>query len=518
MDRDSYKSLAEAYQTMYEAPGAGAVLGGAGRVLTNPQVIKQGGKVGGSLALQKLQNWPEYRQYRDDGLSEEEAAAKVASRLGLNVTGSILGSALGSTVGPAGGIGGGVVGGPALVALVDAIDNEKTQKQKQQQAGIVWDDKSGKYVVKAENLTQDRRESDEAFAERKKSGQAMADELNNVKGGPKPPTWLEYERRREKERAKEATDKERIKDRGEDAGSLGKSKDAAKVPNYTVGGIEYDGNTGRPINPPATAPQGQGSVDSDTPNDQGNQTLDDIINEPYSADQNIPDNKPGDVLGPDGKPLKPSTQKPEDSNNQAQQGATGSAVATANLTPMQQWAKNFPELAKRVKPGQAGYDEINSMNKPQPAQQQQSQAQPQRQRSGGLMGKLNDYQREHGYGNDTPTSSSRTPSNNTPTSSSTPSSDNDPVARRVNNAIDTVRNNSSRALGATRRGIDTVRNSRAAAAAKDAAGTVGNAVKDTAVDAARSQTGRTLIDQSRKAAGAINRGVRDALKPANQDD
>ncbi len=30
------------------------------------------------------------------------------------------------------------------------------------------------------------------------------------------------------------------------------------------------------------------------------------------------------------------------------------------LTPMQQWAKNFPEMAKKVKPGQSGYEEIQA--------------------------------------------------------------------------------------------------------------------------------------------------------------
>ena len=37
----------------------------------------------------------------------------------------------------------------------------------------------------------------------------------------------------------------------------------------------------------------------------------------------------------------------------------------AGLTPMQQWAKRFPALAAKVKPGQAGYDEIQKMNSPQ---------------------------------------------------------------------------------------------------------------------------------------------------------
>jgi hypothetical protein len=40
---------------------------------------------------------------------------------------------------------------------------------------------------------------------------------------------------------------------------------------------------------------------------------------------------------------------------------------SAGLTPMQQWAKNFPELAKKVKPGQAGYDEINKTSSTEPS-------------------------------------------------------------------------------------------------------------------------------------------------------
>ena len=37
---------------------------------------------------------------------------------------------------------------------------------------------------------------------------------------------------------------------------------------------------------------------------------------------------------------------------------------SAGLTPMQQWAKKFPKLAAKVKPGQAGYDDIQKMNSP----------------------------------------------------------------------------------------------------------------------------------------------------------
>lgn len=40
---------------------------------------------------------------------------------------------------------------------------------------------------------------------------------------------------------------------------------------------------------------------------------------------------------------------------------------SGKLTPMQQWAKKFPQLAKKVKPGQSGYDEIQSYLNPSPS-------------------------------------------------------------------------------------------------------------------------------------------------------
>lgn len=39
-------------------------------------------------------------------------------------------------------------------------------------------------------------------------------------------------------------------------------------------------------------------------------------------------------------------------------------ITPKTLTPMQQWAKNFPQLAKKVKPGQSGYDEIQAVINP----------------------------------------------------------------------------------------------------------------------------------------------------------
>ena len=44
--------------------------------------------------------------------------------------------------------------------------------------------------------------------------------------------------------------------------------------------------------------------------------------------------------------------------------ATKYTKNSAGDTPMQQWAKNFPKLAAKVKPGKAGYKEIRSVSNP----------------------------------------------------------------------------------------------------------------------------------------------------------
>lgn len=44
--------------------------------------------------------------------------------------------------------------------------------------------------------------------------------------------------------------------------------------------------------------------------------------------------------------------------------ATKYTKNSAGLTPMQQWAKNFPKLAAKVKPGKAGYEEIKAVSNP----------------------------------------------------------------------------------------------------------------------------------------------------------
>lgn len=59
-------------------------------------------------------------------------------------------------------------------------------------------------------------------------------------------------------------------------------------------------------------------------------------------------------------PVKPASRFTQRSTNQKTQPTKPQAVEDKSLTPMQQWAKNFPDLAKKVKPGQSGYQEIQA--------------------------------------------------------------------------------------------------------------------------------------------------------------
>ena len=60
-------------------------------------------------------------------------------------------------------------------------------------------------------------------------------------------------------------------------------------------------------------------------------------------------------------PVAPKPRTNKDGSNVTTKGKNN-----AGLTPMQQWAKNFPDMAKKVKPGQSGYGEIQALNKPKP--------------------------------------------------------------------------------------------------------------------------------------------------------
>lgn len=72
---------------------------------------------------------------------------------------------------------------------------------------------------------------------------------------------------------------------------------------------------------------------------------------------------------PSTTPSDPSktSAEPSTTATKASEAPTAKAKPEASKapTPMQQWAKNFPKLAAKVKPGQSGYDEINN-KKPTP--------------------------------------------------------------------------------------------------------------------------------------------------------
>lgn len=59
---------------------------------------------------------------------------------------------------------------------------------------------------------------------------------------------------------------------------------------------------------------------------------------------------------------KPQSKKPQANTIEK----TTTTVVDPNLTPMQQWAKLYPELAKKVKPGQSGYAEIQTVLQQKP--------------------------------------------------------------------------------------------------------------------------------------------------------
>lgn len=101
-------------------------------------------------------------------------------------------------------------------------------------------------------------------------------------------------------------------------------------------------------------------VPFDTPATRGNKNLTGRrMGEAMSAgfkfsqggDLNTTGNVPNDALMLSG-------EKPDTKTESAKLIAP--KAAGSNLTPMQQWAKNFPDLARKVKPGQSGYDEIQS--------------------------------------------------------------------------------------------------------------------------------------------------------------
>lgn len=503
MDRDYYRSLTEAYQSIYEAPGAG-VIGG--------QVLRQGGKIGGSLASQKALGWPEYVKYRDQGLSDKDARIKVGEMLGINVAGSLAGGLAGSALGPKGSLAGGVLGGPAATAMYDAFNKSYTDKQLNQRQGIVWDDKSGKYVFKPENLTYGETESPEDWEKRNKEGDKRAKELNAVEGGPQAPEWLGWERKREKERAKEAANKERALSDGEGASGTRGASQTRTTPGsktYTVSGIEYDRATGRPVTPPPSFSRNPPTSETETETEtqtttpQGTETtssLDDTINAPYTADQNLPDNKTGDVVKPEGGNVGSQAQQKPD--------ITRVGKNSAGLTPFQQWAQKFPHLAKKVKPGQAGYDEINKM----PSQKDQQASTVGKAASQLKAPKFDTKTTPAVSGLKKPQSFDQNKAQNNTSTAYDPGNtlgqdwDDEPLSpltRKNDNQPSLYDRAMDKMKGAA--------NSNVGQRAQQATQTAIDATKKAARKAAGSQAVRTVTDQAKKGASRLNNAVRNRL-------
>ena len=70
------------------------------------------------------------------------------------------------------------------------------------------------------------------------------------------------------------------------------------------------------------------------------------------------DMQAGKVYGDAGQPKAPKLPAPKASAPKKTAPKTPAATSTKKLTPMQQWAKANPGLAKKVKKGQSGYKEL----------------------------------------------------------------------------------------------------------------------------------------------------------------
>ena len=277
---------------------------------------------------------------------------------------------------------------------------------------------------------------------------------------------------------------------------------------------------------------------------QGNSELDDIINEPYTADQNIPPNKPGDVIKPE------DVKKPEDKEGKPEQKPEDKEGGK-NLTPMQQWAQNYPALAAKVKPGQAGYDEIQALKKPQGGATQSSVQQRAQQlqqlrtgkaetpvataaslykkpeeklgnannpmatpRPGGLMSKLQDYQNEKGYG-DNKVSAQQNDSSRFSRAPQQPQQAK-PMPQYGNPGMSNTERQARRGAEAV---VDTVTDSAQGisnAAQRAWQSNPAEKVKDAVKDTARSATVQTVKNQGQKALGALNNKRKEWTKPLGQ--
>jgi hypothetical protein len=127
---------------------------------------------------------------------------------------------------------------------------------------------------------------------------------------------------------------------------------------YTVGGIEYDINSGRPTYMPPGSAYPSSSVAPFTPFKEGSSTAAERAyqSEKASVAQQAAQN--------------PELQRYETARLKAvAPGATAEQVQSAEDIGMQMWAKANPTLAAKVKPGQSGYDAIQGAMAGQAASQ-----------------------------------------------------------------------------------------------------------------------------------------------------
>ena len=127
---------------------------------------------------------------------------------------------------------------------------------------------------------------------------------------------------------------------------------------YTVGGIEYDINSGRPTYMPPGSAYPSSSVAPFTPFKEGSSTAAERAyqSEKASVAQQTAQN--------------PELQRYEAARLKAvAPGATAEQVQSAEDIGMQMWAKANPTLAAKVKPGQSGYDVIQGAMAGQAASQ-----------------------------------------------------------------------------------------------------------------------------------------------------
>ena len=124
------------------------------------------------------------------------------------------------------------------------------------------------------------------------------------------------------------------------------------------------GQGGRPLN--STRPQRNPSTSTSTPEPtpEPKQSTGMSNIPPQEGMINNPDfGKPGSVSEPE-EPKPTTTSDLKILRNKDGTVATKYSKNSAGDTPMQQWAKNFPKLAAKVKPGKAGYKEIRSVSNP----------------------------------------------------------------------------------------------------------------------------------------------------------